>query len=91
MVPQRKLSLRERWREWNRRHSLAMYESSFGEDEDAISGFAKHPYACWYVYLIPIAGLVFFYGVVWEENLARRRRELNERIKARERWERMLR
>lgn len=70
----------QRWRNWNYEQSLKSYEGIFGgRDEDAISGYKRSPYAWWALLLIPIAGIAYFYGVAWTENLDRRRMELEKR------------
>ena len=74
----------KKFRAWSEKFSLKFYDDLFTADEDAENAFRKHPYS-WMYLLIPIAGLVFFYGVVWEENIARRRRELEIRKKKLER------
>lgn len=66
-------------RAWSYRFSVALYESLFtGPDWPARRAYARFPYA-WIYLLIPIAGLVGFYGVVWEYNMERRERNLATR------------
>ncbi len=47
-------------------------------DDDARNAFRNHPYS-WMLLFIPIAGIVGFYGVVTDENINRRWRELDAR------------
>jgi hypothetical protein len=68
----------KRFRDWNERLSLKIYDALFISDKDAINAFSKYPYA-WLTLLIPIAGIVGFYSIVWEENMNRRSLELEQR------------
>ena len=67
-------------RAWNQRFSLRLFSTLFGyPNSDAREAFRKYPYG-WLWILIPIAGVAFFYGLVWQEDLNRRSREIRERI-----------